>query len=99
MSKPIEEGCKAIIIQHDVADNVFKSVTVGKFIGKPETQIIPHPLGIQILEAIHSDYWEIDIILKSNIDGLIIDCARTCEMKRIDDFVEDTEHEEVTEEE
>jgi len=61
MKNKIEEGCLAII-QHSVAGNDGKCVTVGKFLGK-----VPGYIG--------NTYWEIDRYLPSretDIRGNII---------------------------
>jgi len=68
--KPIEEGCLALIIVDDGANS--GTVTVGRFIGKPD------------LAFDDSDYWEVDRPMMFS-DGKTYCYLRESHLMRIDD--------------
>jgi hypothetical protein len=73
MSKPIEEGCRAVVV-NSKADNNGVIVHVGEFIGDDDSFGFPH----------NKRHWSIDREIMST-DGSIGSSIPECLLKRIDD--------------
>ncbi len=70
----IVEGCKAVTIS-DYAPNNGIEVTVGKFIGKPASDVY---------DFVGNDYWEIDGLIEFT-SGAFYKLSSESKLKRIDD--------------
>lgn len=72
--KPIEEGCRAVIVSSIIPSNNGKIVEIGKFIG-----------GENGNNFVGDDWWETDIgILTTH--NRYINRVRECRLQRIDDY-------------